>query len=56
MFTVAGSETDMRGNRARPFEARRIVNGSLEVQRCNRPNTRHEFRRPSSETFARQMR
>ena len=31
----------MSGNRARPFEARRIVNGSLEGQRGNRPNTRN---------------
>ncbi|ASM73610.1 hypothetical protein SULPSESMR1_02820 [Pseudosulfitobacter pseudonitzschiae] len=31
-------QSEMRGNRARPFEARRIVNGSLEGQRCNRPD------------------
>ena len=31
----------MSGNRPRPFEARRIVNGSLQGQRGNRPDTRN---------------
>lgn len=33
-------QSKMDGNRARPFEARRIVNGCLEGQRRNRPDTR----------------
>ena len=34
-------QSKMGGNRARSFEARRIVNGSFEGQRRNRPDTRN---------------